>query len=52
MTSSATGTGILVKKALTSKDTKVSSGATFCSLRDLANPLISLTNEKLLPQYL
>ena len=51
MTSRASGTGMLVKKALASKDTKTSSRATFYSLRDLANPLLSLTNEKLLPQY-
>ena len=51
MTSRATGAEILVKRALTSKDTRVSSGATFSSFRDLANPLLSLTNKKLLPQY-
>ena len=51
MISGAIGTGIFVKRALTSKDTKVISGATFCSPRDSANPLLSLTNEKLLPQY-
>ena len=50
MTSMGTGTGILVKMALTPKDTKVLSGATFFSLRESANPLLSLTNEKLLPQ--
>ena len=33
MTSRTTGTGILVKRALTSKDAKVSSGATFWSFR-------------------
>ena len=51
MTSRATGTGILVKRALTSKYTKVSSVATFCFLGDSANSLLSLTNEILLQQY-
>ena len=50
MTSRDTGAGILVKRELTSNDTKVSSGTTFCSFRDSANPLLSLTNEELLPQ--
>ena len=51
ITSRATDTGLLVKRALTSKSTKVLSGATFCSLRDSSDPLLSLTNEKLLLQY-
>ena len=51
MTSRATGTGIMVKWALTSKDTKLSSGATFCSFRDSASPQLSLTNENFLLQY-
>ena len=51
MMSRAAGTGILVKRTLTSKDCKVSSGATFCSFRDSVNPLLSLTNENFLPQY-
>ena len=50
MISSMNGAGILKKKALTSRYTKVSDGATFCSFRDLANALLSLTNKKLLPQ--
>ena len=48
MTSRATDTRILGKRALTSKDMKVSSGTTFWSLRDLANPLLSLTDEQVL----
>ena len=51
MASRTAGTGMLMKRALPSRDTKVSSGATLCSLRDLANPLLFLMNEKLLPQY-
>ena len=46
----ATRAGILVKRVLSSKDTKVLSGTTFCSFRDSANPLLFLTNGKLLPQ--
>ena len=51
MTSRATGTGLLVKRVLPSKDTEDLSGATFCSLRYSANAWMSLTNEKLLLQY-
>ena len=40
MTSTATGSGMLVKRALASKDTKVSLGATFSSLRDLDTSLL------------
>ena len=39
------------EKGIDVKDTNVSSGATFCSLRDSANPFFILTNEKLLLQY-
>ena len=48
MTAQAIGIRMLVKMALTSKDTKVSSGTTFHSFRHLANPSLSLTNMKLL----
>ena len=48
ITSSATGTGMLVNRELAAKDTRGSSGATFCSLGDSAKALLSLTNEKLL----
>ena len=51
MNSRATGTGMLENKVLTSKDTEVSSEHTFCSFRDSATPLPSLTNEKFLPQF-
>ena len=51
ITSKATGTGILVNRALASKDPNVSSAATLCSLRVFVQPLLSLTNKKLLPQY-
>ena len=43
MTLRATGTGIMVNRAVTSKDTKVLSRDTFCSCRGLANPLLSLS---------
>ena len=51
MTSRATGTEILGKRALTLKDTRIVSGLSFCAFRDSANPLLSLTNEKLFTQY-
>ena len=43
ITSSATGTGILVNSALTSKETSVSSDLMIFPLRLFANPLLSLT---------
>ena len=52
MTSRATGTGMLVKKALKSKETKLSSELIFFPLRLSPNPLLSFTKEKLLPVYL
>ena len=51
MTSRATGTGLLVKMTLTSKDIKGSSGVTLCSFRDLTNPLLSMINEVSLSEY-
>ena len=52
ITSSATGTGMLVNSALTSKETMVSSETILFPLRLLANPLLPLTMEKILPVYL
>ena len=40
--------GMLVKRALMSKDTKLSSAAMLCSFMDLANPLLPLTKKNLL----
>ena len=51
MTSRATVTGILVKRVLISKDTVVTSRSTFCSLRDLANPLLSLTKKSIVEEF-
>ena len=51
ITSRAAGTGMLMIRALTSKDARVSSDATFISIRDSAKASLSLTNEKLLLQY-
>ena len=50
ITSRATGTGMLVNRVITLKDTRVPSSADSSSPRDFANPLLSLTNEKLFPQ--
>ena len=50
MTSRAVDTGMLMNKAQTSKNAKVYLELPFCSLRDLTNALLSLTDEKLLPQ--
>ena len=50
ITSRATGTGMLVNRALTLKDTRVSCDAVFSTLKASAKPLLSLTNEKLFPQ--
>ena len=47
----ATGTGMLVNSALTSKEAMVSSELMFFPLRLSANPLLSLTEEKFLPVY-
>ena len=52
MTFRATGTGILVNKALTSKETKASSVLILFPLRLSANPFLSFTKEKYLPVYL
>ena len=52
MTSRATGTGMLVNKALTSKESNVSSVLMPFPLRMSASPLLSLTKEKFLPVYL
>ena len=52
MTSRATGTGMLVNKTLTSKETNVSSVLMFFPLRLSASPLLSFTKEKFLPVYL
>ena len=46
ITSSATSTGMLVNSALTSKEIMVSSEMMLFPLRLLANPLLSLTKEK------
>ena len=51
ITSMDTGTGMLVKRKLTSKNIRVPSGAIFCSLRGSAKPLLLLINEKLFPHY-
>ena len=40
ITSKGTGTRMLVNRELTSKDTRVLSGATFCFLQDSAKPLL------------
>ena len=45
ITSSATGTGILVNNAITSKETSVSADLMIIPLRLSANPLLSLTKE-------
>ena len=52
MTSRATGTGMLVKKVFTPKETTVSSELILFPLRLSANPLLSFTKEKFLPVYL
>ena len=49
MTSRTTGTGMLVNKALRSKETNVSSVLMLFTLRLSASPLLSLTKEKFLP---
>ena len=52
MASTATGTGMLVNKALTSKEAKVSSELILFPLRPSAHPLLSFIKEKFLPVYL
>ena len=42
MTLWATDTGTLVKRALSLKDTQVTTEGSFCSLRDSVNPLLCL----------
>ena len=51
MTSRVTGIGILVTRALTSKDTKVSSVATFCSFGDWVYAFCLWQMGKLVPQH-
>ena len=50
LTCSATGTGLLVKRALASNETKVSSGCIERCLIFLMKSVLSLTKDEVLPQ--
>ena len=50
ITSSATGTGMLVKRALTSNETKVSSGFIEIFLTFWMKSALSITKDEFLPQ--
>ena len=52
MTSKAVGTGMLVNKAETSKETNSSSPLIFTDLRWSLKLLLSLTNDGVIPVYL